>query len=246
MTAIQSGQLAVILDDGSLDFPFWTSSGAPAEVLNPSPGRLVVGTQLGASGGYAALVTSSACGPGYFDVGATRGTLATNLSQVLSPSYFAETCEPCPAGSYQSEAAQTACELCPAGLVQPLSGRATCNECGPGEFQPQSGQTSCLVAPPSQPPSAPETCGPRTSCGSGTMLNQSSGACEISCDGRARRQMAEEPSESIEPSDIITQTVASYMSEHPELQVARIMTPDEMHMHMERILEQHFGQPALE
>jgi predicted outer membrane repeat protein len=58
------------------------------------------------------------------------------------------TCNPCPAGKFQSDIGQAVCKVCAANSHQNVTGRKACEPCPGGQFQPARGQPRCIVTCP--------------------------------------------------------------------------------------------------
>ncbi|GBP19642.1 Fibropellin-1 [Eumeta japonica] len=115
-----------------------------------------------------------------------------------------DSCKPCPAGAYQSEAGQLQCTACPIiagqpGVTQAAGARSAadckercaagkyydaeaelCRPCGHGSYQPREGAFSCISCPRGQTTRASEAVSAaecRDDCPSGEQLG-SEGGCE--------------------------------------------------------------------
>jgi hypothetical protein len=109
-----------------------------------------------------------------------------------------------------------------------------CYDSGTGAYL---GDSHLCLPPPSPPPSSPP---PPPACGAGTVANATSGACEVDC--TSDRRLLEEDDEDRTSFPTAATTVSSYLEAHPELAA---QMSDDLRRHIETMIEQHFGQPAL-
>jgi hypothetical protein len=98
------------------------------------------------------------------------------------------------------------------------------------------GQSCAPLPPPPSPSSPPPSPPPPPACGPGTVITN--GACEVDC--TSDRRLLEE--DDADRTTNAAAVVSSYLEAHPELAA---QMSDDLRRHIETMIEQHFGQPAL-